>query len=78
MDIQALKLDLVEKIIKTDKQSVLSKINILLQNEKTEDWWNQLPPETQESVLDGLNDIQEGRVFTHEQVIQEAKEKYGF
>lgn len=78
MDIQALKLDLVEKIIKTDKQSVLSKINKLLQNEKTEDWWDQLPPEIQKSVLDGLTDVKEGRVYAHEQVIQEAKEKYGF
>jgi len=31
-----------------------------------------------ESTLEGMDDIQKGNVFTHEQVIQEAKQKYGF
>lgn len=78
MDIQALKIDLVEKIIKTEKHSVLIKVRELLQKEKSEDWWEQLPPEIQESILDGMKDIQDGKVYTHEQVIREAREKYGY
>jgi hypothetical protein len=78
MDIQALKIDLVEKIIRTEKQSILLKIRELLQKEKSGDWWEQLPPEIQESILDGMNDVLEGKVYTHEQVIQEAREKYGY
>jgi len=78
MDIQALKIDLVEKIIRTENQSVLIKIGELLQKEKSEDWWEQLPSEIQESILDGVNDVQEGNVYTHQQVIQEAREKYGY
>lgn len=78
MDIQALKLDLVEKIIHTEKTSVLVKIKDLLQNENTEDWWESLPVEIQESIYEGLQDIKEGNVFTHDEIISEAKQKYGF
>ncbi len=78
MDIQSLKLDLVNKIIHTEKQSVLIKINQLLLNEITDDWWDDLPKEVQESVLEGIKDVNNGNLYTHEQVMQEAKQKYGF
>ena len=77
MDIQTLKLNLVEKIINTEKTSLLLEINDLLQNEKEEDWWENLPSEIQTSILDGLNDVKEGNTLTHEQLICEAKQKYG-
>jgi hypothetical protein len=78
MDIQSLKLDLVEKILKTDKPSLLIQINNLFLKEKTEDWWDRLPVEVQESILEGLKNTKEGNVFTHDQVMNEAREKYGF
>jgi len=78
MDIQALKLSLVEKIILTDKTSVLIKIGELLQNESTDDWWDRLPEEIQDSIFEGLADIEDGKTFSHEQVMQEVKQKYGF
>jgi hypothetical protein len=78
MDIQALKLDLVEKILNTDKPSLLIKINNLLRQESTGDWWDKLPEEVQDSILEGIDDVKEGNVFTHNQVISEAKHKYGF
>ncbi len=78
MDIQTLKLDLVSKIISTHDTSLLIKISKILQKEKPTDWWEDLPKEVQELILDGIEDVHQGNVFTHEQVIQEAKEKYGF
>jgi hypothetical protein len=78
MDIQSLKLNLVEKIIQTDKPSLLVKIGELFQSETTDDWWDKLPEEVQDSILKGVTDIEEGKHFSHEQVIQEAKQKYGF
>lgn len=78
MDIQTLKLDLVERIVKTENTSVLVKIKQLFQPEKDEDWWEGLPREVQDSIAEGLNDVVNGNVFTHEQVISEAKQKYGF
>lgn len=78
MDIQALKLDLVEKIIQIDQPSILLKINKMLLNKTDDDWWEKLPPEIQESIKEGLKDVKNGNVFSHEQVIKEVKQKYGF
>ena len=78
MDIPALKLDLVQKILSTKNPSLLFKINNILQKEVEKDWWDQLPFEIQDSIFEGIHDIENGKVFTNDQVIQEAKQKYGF
>jgi len=78
MDIQTLKLDLVSKIVSTENSSLLLKVNKIFQKENKTDWWDKLPEEVQESILYGMEDVQKNDVFTHEQVIQEAKQKYGF
>ena len=78
MDIQTLKLELVSKIISTQDTSLLIKISKILQKENPTDWWEELPKEVQESILDGIEEVHQGNVFTHEQVVQEAKQKYGF
>lgn len=78
MDIQTLKLDLVSQIINIEKPTLLLKINKILQKESKTDWWDNLPEEVQESIMEGLDNVKNGNVFTHEQVVQEAKQKYGF
>jgi myo-inositol catabolism protein IolC len=78
MDIQALKIDLVQKILHTQDTALLSIISNIFQKEVEKDWWDQLPQEVQDSILEGVQDIEKGKVFTHDQVIQEAKQKYGF
>ncbi|MDP2337594.1 MAG: hypothetical protein Q8N05_14345 [Bacteroidota bacterium] len=78
MDIQALKIDLVQKILSTNNPALLSRVNTILKKEVDKDWWDQLPVEVQESIIEGIHDIETGKVFTHEQVMQEAKQKYGF
>jgi predicted transcriptional regulator len=78
MDIQTLKLDLVSKIINTEKPDLLVEISKIFQQEKKRDWWDELPIEVQESILDGMADVQNGNVFTHEQIMQEVKQKYLF
>ena len=78
MDIQALKLDLVSKILSTEKTSLLLQIKNIFQKEDKTDWWDHLPVEVQESILKGLDDVKHGNVFSHNQILQEAKQKYGF
>ena len=78
MDIQSLKLDLVLKIINIKKPTLLLEINKILQKESNTDWWDNLPMEVQESIMEGLENVKNGNVYTHEQVVQEAKQKYGF
>jgi hypothetical protein len=78
MDIQTLKLELVSKIITIEKPALLIQISNILQKENKTDWWDILPEEVQESILEGMGDVQKGNVFSHEYIIQEAKQKYGF
>jgi predicted transcriptional regulator len=77
MDIQSLKLDLISRIMTIDKPALLVEINEILQKETKSDWWDNLPLEVQESILEGLTDIQNGNVLTHDQVMEEARQKYG-
>jgi predicted transcriptional regulator len=60
-----------------DKPALLVEINEILQKETKSDWWDNLPLEVQESILEGLTDIQNGNVLTHDQVMEEARQKYG-
>jgi TRAP-type C4-dicarboxylate transport system substrate-binding protein len=78
MDIQTLKLDLVTKIINIEKPALLIQINKILQKENKTDWWDKLPEEVQESILEGMDNVQKGNVYSHENIMQEAKQKYGF
>jgi hypothetical protein len=78
MDIQALKIDLVQRILNTQDPALLFRINNIFQKEAEKDWWDKLPPEVQESISEGIQDIENGKVFTHDQIIQEAQQKYGF
>lgn len=78
MDIQALKIELTQRILKSNSTDLLHKIDQLFKMEGNNDWWDELPPEIQDSILLGLKDIEEDRFLTHDQVVKEAREKYGY
>lgn len=78
MDIQALKIDLVQIILNTQDPELLSTISNIIENEVEKDWWDQLPQEVRDSISEGLEDIEKGKVFTNAHVIQETKQKYDF
>jgi predicted transcriptional regulator len=78
MDIQALKIDLAQKILNSTKPSLLEKVDQLFKMDDNNDWWEELPVEIRDSINQGLKDAEEGKVWSHEHIVQEAKEKYGF
>jgi hypothetical protein len=78
MDIQALKLELVSIIINTNKPSLFLEVERLFHKENSADWWDELPEEVQESIMEGIKDIEKGHSYSHDQMIQEARQKYGF
>jgi hypothetical protein len=78
MDIQALKIDLVQKILNSNKPDLLQKVNQLFRLEDPIDWWDELPQEIQDSINQGLQDVEEGNVWTNQQVVEEVREKYGY
>lgn len=78
MDIQTLRINLAKKILNTQNRDLLLEINKIIQEKGEDDWWDQLPKEIQDSIAEGIEDVKSGKLYTHDQVIQEAKQKYGF
>jgi hypothetical protein len=54
MDIQALKIDLVQRILNMQDPALLSTISNIIEKEIEKDWWDQLPQEVRDSVFEGL------------------------
>ncbi len=46
-------------------------------NSEPEDWWNKLPANEQQKPLGALDQLERGKVATHEQVMAMAWKKIG-
>ncbi len=77
MDIQTLKINLATKILTTQNEDLLLEIDKIIQENGDKDWWDDLPKDAKEAIDEGLRDIEEGRVYPHEEVMEEARKKYG-
>jgi thiamine pyrophosphate-dependent acetolactate synthase large subunit-like protein len=78
MDIQSLKIDLAKKILQTNQPALLHQIEQLIKQEEKNDWWDELPLEIQDSINQGLEESKTENGWSHEQVVQEARQKYGY
>lgn len=67
MDIKATKLELMQLLLQTDKESVLSKVKSVLE-EETGDWWDDLGKDEREEIYAGLLQADIGEVIDHEEV----------
>jgi thiamine pyrophosphate-dependent acetolactate synthase large subunit-like protein len=77
MNIQAKKLELVQRILNTDKPSLLEKISKIFEQESETDWWDELSDEERASIQEGLDQLDRGEGIPHEKVMKEIKAKYG-
>ncbi len=74
-----LKDELHQIIDSIDDVGILKAIRVLLQKQtkNTEsDFWDDLPENVKESILRGLQQIENGETISHENVLQEIREKY--
>jgi hypothetical protein len=77
MNIQAKKLELVQRILNTNKPSLLEKITKIFEQEGETDWWDELSDEERASIQEGLDQLDRGEGIPHEKVMKEMKAKYG-
>ncbi|TVR39278.1 MAG: hypothetical protein EA392_06985 [Cryomorphaceae bacterium] len=75
MDIKAEKLDLIQWLLQLTDENVIAKIK-QLRNEDA-DWWDSLSAEEARSIREGLEELDKGEGVPHDQVVAEAKKKYG-
>jgi len=77
MNIQAKKLELVQRILNTNKPSLLEKIDEIFKKEGETDWWDEISDEERASIKEGLYQLDRGEGIPHEKVMKEMKAKYG-
>ncbi|WP_127845741.1 hypothetical protein [Psychroflexus aestuariivivens] len=71
---ETIKLELIEWLAKLEDDETIQYLKAL-KNSKTEnnDWWNDLSEAEMASIKQGIDDIENGRTISHEEV----KAKYG-
>ena len=70
MNISAEKLDIIQRICEIQDNDLIELIkNIVdLPRVSQKDWWDQITQEEKESINRGLNDLQQGKVHSHDQI----------
>jgi len=71
MDVQATKLELIEKLLSTNNEELLSKIYNLFRKET--DWWNELNRTQQEELKEGLAQLDRGEKHDYEEVMSKHR-----
>lgn len=69
MDIEATKLELMQLILNTKKESILKKIKKIYQEESS-DWWTEMSAEEQAEIEEGLRQVEAGELVSHESVMK--------
>ena len=71
---EAIKLELIEWLMKLDDDETLDYLKLVKEsNASHNDWWDDLTEEQKSGIEEGLKDIEAGRVVPHDTV----KQKYG-
>jgi predicted transcriptional regulator len=68
MDIQAEKLKLVQAVLNIDDINVIKAVEEFLTGQQM-DWFDELSPNQQESVMRGLQQANNGETITHQEAI---------
>lgn len=59
-----------------DSERLKAIFTLLNVNDESTDWWDSLSTSDKESIDKGLKDIEEGKVHSHEDVMNRMKKKY--
>ena len=66
---------IVEKILNTEDDVLLSEIESLLDTPK-QDFWPSLPAQVKQAIEESKSELDKGKGIPHEQVMAEIKERY--
>ena len=74
MGLEAIKLELIEWLTKLEDHETINYLKVVKDSSSDEkDWWHSLSKEQQLGIQRGLQDIEQGKVISHDDV----KIKYG-
>ena len=72
MNIEATKLELMHLLLQTQKESLLAKLKLVFEEEKS-DWWNDLSEEEQEGIKIGLSQADKGEYISDKEAMNRFK-----
>jgi predicted transcriptional regulator len=72
MSIASIKLDLAKKIIDTDDKEIIGYIKAIFEGQ-SDNWFEELPADVQDSVERGLAQSERGEVRSHAEVMKKYK-----
>lgn len=77
MDI-AIKYRIISEIINSNDEHVLNAVKSLLNIEDELDFWDQLSPEDQAAIDEGLDQLEKGQSVSQESVRDDIKNRFNF
>jgi len=73
MNIQAEKLELVRLILDTDNPGILASVKRIFSKSKDKDFWDTLPLEQKEEIMEGIIEIEKGETVSYEEFIKKHR-----
>ncbi|MEQ8417344.1 MAG: hypothetical protein RIF36_21845 [Imperialibacter sp.] len=77
MDI-AVKYKIISEIISSNDDQILNAVKSLLNIEDEVDFWDELSPEDQAAINEGLEQLDKGQYVSHQSVREEIKSRFNF
>jgi predicted transcriptional regulator len=77
MDIQATKLELVQRLLNTQKEQVLQRVREVFQEEDI-DFWDTLSADDKATIDDGIAQLDQGEYVSQEAVNEGIKQRFNF
>ena len=69
MDLQARKIQLIQFLTLTSSETLIEKMEKLIQKDKT-DFWEELSPELQSAIEKSIAQANSGKIIPHEEVMK--------
>jgi len=67
---EAIKLELIQWLANLEDDETIDYLKVVKDsNETQKDWWHNLTDEQKSGIARGLKDVDEGRVYTHNDII---------
>ena len=73
MNIQSTKIELVKMVLETDNPSILASIKSLFKKSSTVDFWETLSQEQKDAILNGVSDIEDGKVVNYDNFMKKHR-----
>jgi hypothetical protein len=70
---EALKLELIEWLAQLNDEDTIQYLKVVKDSSSEKDWWPNLTPEQRAGIERGLQDIDQGKITSHEDV----KKRFG-